>query len=110
MASKEPDISVEYGMDTAIVTFSDKHILESGQIDKLKELLLPIAEKTMHGKLVLDFSNVQSLSSAMLGLLLTIHKRMREQSGDMELWNLNQNIQKVFEITQLTKVFNIQKN
>jgi anti-sigma B factor antagonist len=114
MASKEPYITAEYGPGadgygpgTTLVTFNDTHILETGQIDKLKELLAPVIKKTDQGKLVLNFSNVQSLSSAMLGLLLTIHKRMREQSGDMEIWNLNKNIIKVFEITQLTKIFNI---
>ena len=110
MESKEPDIKVEYGLGATIVTFNDMYILEGGQIDKLKELLTPIIKKTEQGKLLLNFSNVQSLSSAMLGLLLTIHKRMREQGGNMEIWNLNQNIRKVFEITQLTKVFNIHNN
>jgi STAS domain. len=110
MKPKEPDINVEYGMDTTFVTFNDMSILESEQIDKLKKLLTPIVEKTKDGKLVLNFVNVQSLSSAMLGLLLIIHKRMCEHKGNMEIWNLNQNIQKVFEITQLTKIFNIQNN
>jgi anti-anti-sigma factor len=110
MEPKEPSITVDYGLDAAFVTFNDTSILESGQIDKLKGLLIPIVEEIVHGRLVLNFCNVQSLSSAMLGLLLIIHKRMREKEGNMEIWNINQNILKVFEITQLTKIFNIQNN
>ena len=110
MEPEEPGIKVEYGLDTTYVTFNDVSILESGYIEKLKQLLTPIVAKTKNGKLVLNFANVQSFSSAMLGLLLIIHKRMCEHKGNMEIWNLNQNIQKVFEITQLTKIFNIQKN
>jgi anti-sigma B factor antagonist len=110
MEYKEPDIKIEEGLDTTFVTFNDMQILEAGHIDKLKELLTPVIKKAANGKLVLNFVNVESLSSAMLGILLTIHKRMREQRGNMELWNLNKNIIKVFEITQLTKIFNIQNN
>lgn len=107
MEIKEPDIKVEYITGSTFVTFNDMSILDGQQIDKLKALFIPIIEKNKKGKMVLNFLNVQSVSSAMLGLLLTIHKRVQEQEGKLELWNINKNIYKVFEITQLTKVFNI---
>jgi anti-sigma B factor antagonist len=106
---EESNIKVEYGMGITFVTFNDMCIVEADQIEKLKSLFMPIIEKTKQGKLVLNFSNVQSLSSASLGLLVIIHKKIREQGGNLELCNLSQNILKVFKITQLTKVFNISK-
>jgi anti-anti-sigma factor len=47
------------------------------------------------------------MTSAMLGLLVRIHKRVGERGGQLELRNLDNNLHKIFEITQLTKVFNI---
>ena len=58
-------------------------------------------------KLILNFENVRFMSSAFLGLLVKIHKRVIEMGGHLQLFNLDPKIQKVFEITQLTKVFDI---
>jgi anti-sigma B factor antagonist len=109
MEPKEPGIKVENGLGVIFVTLNDVNLMEGWQIDKLKELLTPVIKKAKQEKLVLNFMNVQAVSSALLGLLLIVHKRMIEQKGTLEIWNPSQNIQKVFEITQLTKVFNIQK-
>jgi anti-sigma B factor antagonist len=47
------------------------------------------------------------MSSAFLGLLVKIHKRVIEAGGDLQLCNLSPNLYKVFEITKLTKIFDI---
>jgi anti-anti-sigma regulatory factor len=39
-----------------------------------------------------------------------VHKRVIEAGGTLQLFNLDPKIQKVFEITQLVKVFDIVKN
>jgi anti-anti-sigma factor len=109
MQFEDSIIKVEYGAGETIVTLDDWYIVTENKIEKLKELLIPLVEKTKQGKLVLNFSKVESVASSLLGLLLIIHKKIHEQDGDMEIWNLNPNIQKVFEITQLTKVFKICK-
>jgi anti-anti-sigma regulatory factor len=40
-------------------------------------------------------------------LLVKIHKRVVEAGGRLQLFNLDPKIQKVFEITQLVRVFDI---
>jgi anti-anti-sigma factor len=102
-------IKVEYLPGVTKVVFDDWYIFKETQIEQLKQLLMPLAENTKQGCLALDFAKVESIASSFLGLLVILHKKMREQGGNMELWNLCQNIQKVFEITQLTKVFKICK-
>ena len=57
--------------------------------------------------MVLNFANVKFMTSAMLGLLVRVHKKVLERGGQIELRNMDSNIHKVFEITQLTKVFDI---
>jgi len=107
MEQEQSPIKTEYGIDVIFVTFEDKNILEEAQIRELHKLLEPVIEKNKDGQLVLNFANVRFMTSAMLGLLVRIHKRVGERGGQLELRNLDQNLYKLFEITQLTKIFNI---
>jgi anti-sigma B factor antagonist len=107
MESKEPKIRVEYGTEVSIVTFDDENILEEPQIKRLEQALLPVVQENEERKLILNFENVRFMSSAFLGLLVKVHKRVIEMGGHLQLFNLDPKIQKVFEITQLTKVFDI---
>ncbi|NLH43435.1 MAG: STAS domain-containing protein [Planctomycetes bacterium] len=109
MHSKER-INVENGTDVTIVTFEEENILEDQQIRKLERSLLPVIRDNQQKRLVLNFAKVKFMSSAFLGLLVKVHKRVIEAGGTLQLFNLDPKIQKVFEITQLVKVFDIVKN
>ena len=105
--AQEPSIRVEYGTDVTFVTFADERIVDEEQIRELKESLEPVIEKNEDGKLILNFSNVRFMTSALLGLLVRIHKKVCEFGGRLQLSNLDSNLYRIFEITQLTKVFDI---
>ncbi|MBN1807329.1 MAG: STAS domain-containing protein [Sedimentisphaerales bacterium] len=107
MNQEQSKIKTEYGIDITFVTFEDEKILEDAQIRDLQKELEPVIEKNSENKLVLNFANVSFMTSAMLGLLVRIHKRVNERGGRLELRNLDENLHKLFEITQLTKVFDI---
>ncbi len=107
MEFAEPKIKVEYGTEVSIVTFVDENILDDQQIKKLEEALRPVIQENLNKKLVLNFEDVRFMSSAFLGLLVKVHKRVIDNGGHLQLYNLDPKIQKVFEITQLTKVFDI---
>lgn len=107
MEETQVKIEVEYGMDVTFVTFEDEKILDEVQISRLKEALEPIVEKNSDHKLILNFTNVRFMTSAVLGLLVRIHKKVAELGGTMQLSNLDSNLYRVFEITQLTKIFDI---
>ncbi len=107
MEQGQPRIEVEYGMDVTFVTFTEERILEVEQIRKLRESLKAVIEKNENKKLILNFVNVKFMTSAVLGLLVRVHKNVIELGGKLQLSNLNSNLRRVFEITQLTKVFDI---
>jgi anti-anti-sigma factor len=73
----------------------------------LEDAIVPVINENSDGKLTLDFCHVQFMSSSVLGLLVKIHKKVCELGGHLKLLNVNANIYKVFEITQLTKIFDI---
>lgn len=107
MEQQQSKITTEYGIDLTFVTFEDEKILEEAQIRELQNSLEPVIDKNKDNQLVLNFANVRFMTSAMLGLLVRIHKRVGERGGQLELRNLDNNLHKLFEITQLTKIFKI---
>ncbi len=107
MEPKEARIIVENGTDVTLVTFTDENILEEQQIRRLERALLPVVRQNEQKRLVLNFQNVKFMSSSFLGLLVKIHKRVIEMDGRLQLFNLDPKIHKVFEITQLVKIFDI---
>jgi anti-sigma B factor antagonist len=108
MASIKPRIGVEYAEKATIITFTDEKILEEKDVQALQESIMSVVESTTSGiKLILDFSNVQFLSSAVLGLLIRISKKVYENDGQLKLCCINPKIYKIFKITRLTKIFDI---
>ena len=107
MEPAEGKVKIEYGADVAFVTLEEKSILDEGQIRHLEELIMPVAEEAGSKRVKLNFANVEFMSSSMLGLLVKIHKRIAERGGQLSLINLSRNLQKVFKITRLDRVFDI---
>jgi len=61
-------------------------------------------------KLVVDLTGVEYLDSTGLGVLIGALKRARERDGDLKLVCDNLRILRIFEITGLTKIFDIYRN
>jgi anti-anti-sigma factor len=107
MQPKESRMKVEYGRDVTLVTLDTEVILEEQQIRRLKGELLSVVKRNEDKRLILNFENVRFMSSAFLGLLVKVHKRLIEAGGRLQLCHLDPKIYKVFEITRLTKVLEI---
>lgn len=107
MSDPKPKISVEYSDEVVVITFTDEKILEEQDIQSLQESIMSVIEQNTGIKMVLDFCNVQFLSSAVLGLLIRISKKIYEDDGELKLCNINAKIHEVFKITRLTKIFDI---
>lgn len=110
MAEIKPRISVEYIKNATVITFTDDKILEENDIKALQESIMSVIEQAERINLILDFCNVRFLSSAVLGLLIRVSKRIYESGGKLRLCNINPKINEVFKITRLTKVFDIYKD
>lgn len=107
MEQESSRIKVEYGREITFVTFLDERIVDEEHIRQIKNALDPVIEQNQEGKLVLNFSNVDFMTSALLGLLVRIHKNVCELDGQLQLSNLDANLYRIFEITKLTQVFDI---
>jgi anti-sigma B factor antagonist len=110
MSTIQPNISVEYVKNATIVSFTDEKILEEKDIHSLQESIMSVIEQAEQIHLIIDFSHVKFLSSAVLGLLIRISKRIYEHDGRLRLCNIDPKIYEIFKITRLTKTFDISKD
>src|SRR5436190_23929944 len=98
----------DYG-EVTVVNFIDRKILDEQNIQKIGEDLFSLVDELGRRKILLNFSNVEYLSSAALGKLITLNKKVNSSGGKLILCNIDPTIYEVFEITKLNKLFNIQK-
>lgn len=61
-------------------------------------------------KVVLDFQQMEYISSAGLGVLMSAISTFREHQGDMKLINLPTKVYKVFDLLGFSKLFEIFDN
>lgn len=80
-------------------------ILEVSLQQTLKDKLIQIARE--QNDLVLDFSEVSFIDSSCLGALVSLAKTLREQKGDIKLVRLTEDVQSIFQITRLDRIFEI---
>jgi anti-sigma B factor antagonist len=102
-------LEVEDIGEVTVVNFTDKKILDEQNIQVIGEQLFSLVDELGRRKILLNFSNVEYLSSAALGKLITLNKKVNGAGGKLILCNIDPTIYEVFEITKLNKLFNIQK-
>lgn len=102
-------LEVEDIGDVTVVNFVDRRILDEQNIQVIGEQLFSLVDEVGRKKILLNFGNVEFLSSAALGKLIALHKKLQAVGGRLILCNIDPEIYEVFEITRLDKFFNIQK-
>ena len=107
MTEKSPHLTIIEEDSVNMVRFSDRKILEELSIREIEDELFALVSATPAIKLLLNFSNVEHLSSAALGMLINLKKEVEGKKGKLKLSNINPQIYEVFKITRLSKHFDI---
>ena len=89
------------------VEFIDRNILDEANIQQIGDEIGRLVEASTSPKLLISFANVDHLSSAALGTLITINNKVRGRSGQLRLANIDPQIFEVFKITKLDRIFQI---
>jgi anti-sigma B factor antagonist len=93
-----------------IVEFVQSKILDEANIAEIGTRVGEVIESEHRPRLLLDFRNVDHLSSAALGMLINANNRVREKNGELRLCDIKRQIFEVFTITKLDKLFRIYPN
>jgi anti-sigma B factor antagonist len=105
--AKTRRIKVTESGQVSVVTFADSKIIDEAEIQELGQELYDLVERDNRKKIVLNFANVEFLSSAALGKLIGFDKRVKQHAAELILSNIRPEIYEVFAITKLTKLFQI---
>jgi anti-sigma B factor antagonist len=106
---KRRRLELEQIGDVTVVNFIDKKILDEQSIQTIGEQLFSLVDQENCRQMLLNFGNVEFLSSAALGKLIKLKKKLEEVQGRLILCNISPQIFEVFEITKLDRYFTIQK-
>ena len=77
-----------------------------GNRNELKRMVHDVLE---HGarRVVIDFGRTGYIDSSGLGVLVSLSKRARQVDADLRLASLNEDLQRLFELTRLHTLFEI---
>jgi len=107
MDQVKPKMSIQYIENVTVATLTQPRILEQTEIEALAETFIPLIEQTEEINLVIDFGKVQFCSSAVLGLLIRISKKVYQRNGGLCLCCISPTILEIFRITRLDTIFDI---
>ena len=90
-----------------VVHFTDAKVIDQRNINQIGAELMKMVEAAGVRRMLINMDNVRYLSSAVLGKLVSLHKALKVNNGEMKLCNIAPTIFEVFEITRLDRVFDI---
>lgn len=110
MAASNSRLRVKRVDGVTQIEFIDRNILDEANISAIGEEITSLVDAEAAPKLLISFSNVDHLSSAALGTLITINNLVRRKQGQLKLANIDPQIYEVFVITRLNKLFAIHES
>ncbi|MEM9364543.1 MAG: STAS domain-containing protein [Planctomycetota bacterium] len=94
--------------EVLLVGFTDSKILDSQRIEVVGRELQESVPQAIHKKMLLNFSGVSFMSSAMITKLVVLNKTCKAQGVKLKFCDVSPNLMEVFKITKLNKLFDIQ--
>lgn len=107
MAEAESRLRIMNESGVTCVEFIDRNILDEANIQAIGDEISGLIDSEAEPKLLISFRNVDHLSSAALGTLITINNRIKEKGGQLRLADIDAQIYEVFVITRLNRLFEI---
>src|SRR3974390_3490529 len=90
-------LEVEDCGDVTVVNLIHRKILDEQNIQKIGEDLFSLVDELGRKKILLNFSNVEYLSSAALGKFITLNKKVKSSGGKLVMCNISDDIYEVFK-------------
>ncbi|MFO7906086.1 MAG: STAS domain-containing protein [Planctomycetota bacterium] len=92
-----------------VVRFQESKLLDEVKIQEIGSELLEAVSAATSKRLVLNFSGVDFMSSAMIGKLVLLNKKCKAEGVTLKLSDISDSVSEVFEIMKLNKIFDVYK-
>lgn len=93
--------------DVGVVNFLTSQVLDELNVQQLGQELNDLVDKEYMVRMVINFTKIKFLSSAVLGKLISLNKKIQAQKGQLAFCSINNDIMQVFKITRLDKLIPI---
>jgi anti-sigma B factor antagonist len=105
--TKEGILTSSEADGVVVLRFDRGRIRDERELLKALHDLCLFAEPKTDLRMVLDMSNIEYLSSAGLGALVGLLKKIRTNKGALKLCCMHSQIYELFEVMRLEKIFEI---
>ena len=86
----------------------DSTVILSGRFDAAQTNRAESLFSDINASCTVDFTNLEYISSAGLGVLIATYKRLNKSGFNMKLINMSNHIKDIFHYARLDKIFDIQ--
>ena len=108
--TKEEILDIEMAGDIHVIRFQRGRIRDEREVLRALETLNQEAGAERDARLVVDLAQIEYLSSAGLGYLVGLLKKLRLGGGNLRLCGLRPSIFELFEVMRLTQIFDIESS
>lgn len=110
MSENAPTIEVQRKGDVTQANLLLSEILDEITIAEFSDAINALVQENKPIRLLLNFVQVEHLSSSALGTLIRVEKTIKQHEGDFALCGIQETLFTVFKITKLDEVFTIYKD
>ena len=94
--------------DVTVVHFTGCNVsLDEETLDRIHDQLLALADEPSESHLLLDFGNVEYLTSTALDTLVSLHKKLLARGRHMTVGSLRPQVRELFAVTRLDKYLDL---
>jgi len=105
-----PHLEIQDIGDVTVVRFLDSRIMNPLEIEELGRQIYQVLEYRNCAKLIIDFSSVEFISSAMIGKLISLQRKVKVCKSALRLCNLRREVRDIFHFCTIDRVFDIRED
>ena len=99
-----------YIPDEKILTLKVTEEIDEHTTEKIRRKMDNEITRFLPRKVIFDFSDVNFMDSAGIGMLLGRYKVVRMLGGELEVININRQVKKLFEMSGILKIIKVTDN
>ena len=107
-----PDLATTYTTleergNVLIVGFKMRMLNDEENIEQLGQELFSLVEQYNWLKVAVDMSNVDYLTSSVIGKIITLHRKLHRNQGEMVLFGLTEGVATILRTSKLLSYFTV---
>ena len=100
-------LELEQVGEITVIRITNKRLVDDAIVDVVGRELLRLAGDPGRARMLLDFRGVESLSTGVLSVLLSLRQRLLAQGGRLALCGLRPEVREVFTIAGMEGPLNV---